>query len=110
MMQEFVAHNYTDVEDRPAGGTVEAIGLHIEWQKGPLGEEGVDRLEPNGAFVETVIAAALQRIEWYQTVSRGRFACDQNAWVITRLEEALKFLDERTKERLQRGVEGTHKV
>ncbi|KKK87303.1 hypothetical protein LCGC14_2754620, partial [marine sediment metagenome] len=69
MLQEFTATNNVDEDGLPAGGNVTSIGLSIEWQKGPLGEEGVDRREPNGAFVETLIAAALQRIEWYQEVN-----------------------------------------
>ncbi len=110
MLQEFEAHNYTDVEDMPAGGEVSGVGLSIVWQKGPLGEEGIDRLEPNGAFVETVIAAALQRIERYQTVSDGKFSCTENHFAIGFLKDALLKLEERTKDRQERGVEGTHQV
>ncbi len=110
MLQEFAATNNVDEEGMPAGGGVTAIGLSIEWQKGPLGEEGPDRLRPNGAFVETVIAAALQRIEWYQTVSGGKFACPQNAAALDHLEGALKHLNDRTEDRQARGVEGTHQT
>ncbi len=110
MLQEFVSDNSVDKDGMPAGGFVSSIGLDIRWQKGPLGEEGIDRLEPNGAFVETVIAAALQRIEWYQMVCDGRFACDENHFVIGWLKDSLRKLDERTKSRQARGVEGTHKV
>ena len=69
-----------------------------------------DRKEPNGAFVETVLAAVKQRIEFYQEVSGGRFACDANALAIEAVEEALAVLDQRTKEREARAVEGTHAV
>jgi len=110
VLQEFTATNNVDEEGMPAGGGVTAIGLSIEWQKGPLGEEGPDRLEPNGAFVETVIAAALQRIQWYQKVGDGRFACPQNSATIEHLESALKHLEDRTKDRQVRGVEGTHQT
>lgn len=107
MLQEFTATN--SVEDGlPAGGNVTSIGLSIEWQKGPLGEEGLDRLEPNGAFVETVIAAAQQRIQWYQEVCEGKFKCEENEQAILCLYEALRYLDVRTKDRQRRGVEGTH--
>ena len=57
--------NYDDAEGNPAGGRVEGTGLYISWQNGPLGR-GEARKEPNGAFVETVIAAAIQRLEYYQ--------------------------------------------
>jgi hypothetical protein len=46
-----------DVNGNPGGGVTDGVGIHIEWQDGPLGRGG-DRSEPNGAFVEGVIAAA----------------------------------------------------
>jgi hypothetical protein len=93
-----------DGDGNPAGGEVQAVGLTIHWQNGPLGR-GEDRLEPNGAFVETVIAAALQRIEFY---NEGQFRCRENSLAITKLEEALHWLNARTQRREQAGVEGTH--
>ncbi len=106
MQQPFKARNVDDADGNPAGGSVEAIGLSITWQDGPLGR-GADRAEPNGAFVETVIAAAKQRIEYYQD---GKFKCRENALAITKLEEALHWLQHRTHERERREVEGTHAV
>jgi len=104
MQQKFTAENHLDDEGRPAGGFVEATGLRIDWQNGPLGR-GEDRIEPNGAFVETVIAAAVQRIEHYQS---GQFRCRENAIAITKLEEALHWLNARTNRREAADVEGTH--
>ena len=108
MLQEFTANNFTDEEGLPAGGDAEGLGFSLNWQAGPLGDEGVDRLEPNGAFVETLIAVVLQRIQWYQEVVGGKFACPENAATIGHLEAALKHLDDRTQDRKARGVEGTH--
>ena len=68
MLDSFTAENKADANNLPAGGSVRGTGLSIDWQNGPLGT-GADRREPNGAFVETVIEAARQRIEW---VLRGR--------------------------------------
>lgn len=110
MQAEFKAENHLGVgpndEVVPSGGFVEGTGLRIDWQNGPLGRDA-DRKEPNGAFVETVIAAALQRIEHYQTT---KFACRENAIAITKLEEALHWLNSRTQKREKRQVEGTHAV
>lgn len=103
MLQNFEAKNQLK-DGKPHGGTVKARGLEISWQKGPLGR-GSDRKEPNGAFVETVIAAALQRIEWYQD---GEFACSENASAIQNLKSALSVLEFRTTQREGAGVEGTH--
>ena len=97
--------NNLDAEGRPAGGHVSGTGLVIDWQNGPLGRDG-DRLAPNGAFVETVIFAALQRIEHYQS---GQFKCRENALAITKLEEALHWLQARTQRREVAKTEGTHK-
>jgi len=96
--------NRLDADDKPAGGEVQGIGLYIEWQNGPLGRDA-DRKSPNGAFVETVIRAAVQRLEWYNA---SGFACRENSLAITKLEEALHWLGHRTARREQAGVEGTH--
>lgn len=101
--------NLIDGNGNPSGGWVEGIGMSINWQDGPLGREG-ERVLPKGAFVETVISAAKQRLEFYQVASKGKFACRENAIAITKLEEALMWLEKRTKDREQRKVEGTHQV
>lgn len=90
-------------DGQPNGGHFIATGIHISWQQGPLGR-GDDRLEPNGAFVETVIAAALQRLEHYQTTP---FRCRENALAITKLEQAMHWLGARTARREAQGIEGT---
>ncbi len=109
MQQDFDASNWLDASGNPAGGSVNAVGISINWQNGPLGR-GEERQEPNGAFVETVIAAAIQRLEFYQTASDGKFKCRENALAITKLEEALHWLNARTASREARNVEGTHGV
>lgn len=100
--------NTIDAEGNPAGGFVRGVELSIDWQSGPLGR-GQLRKSPNGAFVETVISAVIQRIQFYQQVSEGKFACRENALAITKLQEALFWLEFRTKDREERKVEGTHK-
>lgn len=107
MLDKFTAVNDNDDLGNPAGGSVEGVGLKIDWQDGPLGR-GEERIEPNGAFVETVIAAAKQRIEYYQTAANGKFTCRENAMAITKLDEALMWLNKRTADREVRAVEGTH--
>lgn len=108
MLVKFTAENTVDEKGNPSGGKVEGVGLLIDWQNGPLGR-GEERKEPNGAFVETAIAAVKQRIEFYQEASGGRFACQENAKAIQHLEFALAVLDGRTRRRETAGVEGTHK-
>lgn len=102
--QPFDAQNFLDDNGRPAGGYARGVGLSVTWQDGPLGRGG-DRLEPNGAFVETVINVAIQRLQHYQSTE---FACRENALALTKLEEAAHWLQHRTAGREARGVEGTH--
>lgn len=109
MLGKFAAVNDVDDNGNPAGGAVSGVGLSITWQNGPLGR-GENRQEPNGAFVETVIAAAKQRIEFYQTASDAKFACKENGIAIALLDAALDILNERTKDRERREVEGEHKA
>jgi len=100
-------HN-TDENGNPAGGktvsTGPSTGLSIEWQNGPLAVDGV-RKDPNGAFVEDVIAAAIGRIGFYQA---GKFHCLENAAALGHLLAAAEILAERTRDRDRRQVEGTH--
>lgn len=106
MLGESTVENHTDAQGNPAGGSAIGVGFHINWQSGPLGrDEG--RILPNGAFVETVIASVVQRIEYYQG---GKFRCRENALALTKLEEALHWLNHRTQSREARAVEGTHQA
>lgn len=116
MIQDFDAQNRLDEQGRPAGGFVvmsvtpkpgdDPIALSIRWQDGPLGApDDPSRLEPNGCFVETVINAAIQRIDHYQETE---FASEYNADALFHLEAALASLQARTADRTKRNVEGTH--
>jgi hypothetical protein len=104
MKQDIEAHHEDDDNGNPAGGYTKAVGVTVQWQDGPLGR-GEDRVLPNGAFVETVIAVALDRLEYYQA---SQFRCRENALAITKLEEALHWCNHRTAAREARDVEGTH--
>lgn len=104
MRQGFFEQQWSDADGRPAGGVSTGRGFTISWQNGPLGR-GAERAEPNGAFVEDIIAAAIGRLEFYQA---SAFACTENATALLRLKEAAEWLDRRTKDRERRAVEGTH--
>ena len=108
MRQESDSENYV-VDGNPSGGWFRAKGIDIKWQKGPLGR-GEERIEPNGAFAETVLEAVKQRLEFYQEASDGRFACNENAIAIEHIKTALFVLNERTASREARQVEGTHEA
>lgn len=106
MNQQLETAHDVDENGNPHGGHAYGTGITIDWQRGPLGRDG-DRLEPNGAFVEGVIAAAIDRIEFYQS---SKFHCIENAVALGHLKAAAEVLSERTRERERRQVEGTHAV
>jgi len=73
--------------------------LSFTLQNGPVKENGV-----NGCQIDTVIQAAKVILEWLNK----NFPCRENACAITKLDEALHWLDHRTKDREARAVEGTN--
>lgn len=72
--------------------------LNIRFQSGPTAENGV-----NGCGVEQVIETAIERLEMHQ---RGPYPCRENAIAITKLEEALHWVDHRAALREEQGVDG----
>ena len=74
----------------------------VKFQKGPVKENGV-----NGCHQEDLIAIVIDRLQCFQA---GDFACRENALALTKLEEALHWLNHRTNDRRMRGVEGTNKL
>ena len=118
MKNGFRSEHWNDANGNPEGGITFGTGFAIGWQHGPLGRHAPDcdlihaqcspgctRREPNGAFIEDVIAAAADRLRYYQA---SRFACDRNARALVHLEAALAELNSRTADREARKVEGTH--
>ena len=72
----------------------------ILFQNGPINEVGV-----NGITQEVLLAIVADRLRSFQG---GPFACRENALALTKIEEAQHWLQQRTLERMRRGVEGTH--
>ncbi len=106
MRQKIKSEFESDAEGNPNGGETNATGITIHWQRGPLGQ-GPNRKDPNGAFVEGVILAAIDRLNFYQA---SKFKCRENSLAITKLEEALHWLDHRTADRMARSVEGINVI
>lgn len=102
MKQGFKSEHWNDSGGNPGGGCSYGTGWTISWQNGPLGR-GAQRHRPNGAFVEDILDAVRERIEFYQS---SQFACPENVEVLKALAEAQGWLDKRTKDREKRQVEG----
>jgi len=73
---------------------------HVVFQNGPVKEFGV-----NGCHQEDLLAIVIDRLESFQA---GLYKCRENALAITKIQEAMHWLNHRTKEREIRGVEGTN--
>lgn len=72
----------------------------IRFQKGPIAESGV-----NGISGEALLAIVEDRLIGFQS---GQFACRENAIALTKIQEAMMWLQKRTMDRVRRGVEGTN--
>lgn len=103
-LKGITSEHWRDVNGAPAGGITQGVGLLISWQNGPLGR-GLARRGRNGAFVEDVIAAVVDRLEEYQS---SDFKSTYNQVAIDHLNKALGSLEARTADREERKVEGTH--
>lgn len=101
-MNKMKSEHRIDEAGNPAGGLTYGTGYAIIWQDGPLGRGG-DWKEPNGALVENVIEAAIDRLEFFQ---RSKFACEDIGKAIERLYAALDALATRTVDSII--IEGTN--
>ncbi len=126
MESPITSTHFNDTSGNPAGGFTRGTGFAIAWQEGPLGAcdcpggkstteypemllsghaDWCARDRPNGAFVEDITKAAIDRIEYYQS---SRFACKENAEALNHLRAAIYAMNRRTSRRVAAGVEGTH--
>ena len=76
----------------------------IHFQNGPI---SVDGNGVNGLTHEVLLEIVADRLRSFQN---GPYACKANACALTHIEEAQRWLQQRTLERMRRGVEGTHVV
>ena len=74
--------------------------ISFTMQSGPVKEVGA-----NGCQVDSLIDAA----KWMLVACNGSLPCRETSIAITKLEEALMWLQSRTRDREARGVEGTWK-
>lgn len=91
--------NGADVNGRVYQVLIGAETVDLEFQLGPVKEAGV-----NGLTNEALLAVLTHRLG----VLNKAFPCRENALAITKIEEAQLWLEKRTRDRLARGVEGTH--
>lgn len=75
--------------------------LNLLFQHGPVKEAGV-----NGVTTEALLAALIHRTQHLNSL----FPCRENSLAITNMEQALMWLEKRTRDRKARGVEGTSNI
>ncbi len=97
--KNFNANHVFEVRDSETGARVLSW---VKFQKGPIKENGV-----NGCCNEDLIAMVIDRLQSFQ---ESPYKCRENALAITKLEEALQWLNWRTRGREKRGIEGTHVI
>jgi len=85
------------VVDEKRGGS-----FMLQFQDGAANEVG----GRNGIQNEEVLAVLIDRLKYLQ----DKFPCRENAIVITKLEEALMWLERRTEMRKLQGVEGKNEA
>lgn len=59
-----------------------------------------------GTTLEEMLRVSIERLQHLNS----KFACRENSIAITKMQEALMWLNQRTADRIARGVEGTHQA
>lgn len=84
-------------------GIEDGSGIEIVFCKG--NKEDESQLRQEGLFTETLIQTAKQYLE---SVNVGQMATRETSMVITKLDEALMWIQKRAEDRKLRGVQGTY--
>lgn len=77
------------------------VHAEVLFQNGPVKEVGV-----NGLTNEALLALVLHRLRILNT----NFPCRENSLAITNIEQGVMWLEQRTKDRAKRNVEGFNKL
>lgn len=86
------------------GSIEDGTGLEIKFCKGSTADSTVPRQE--GVFVESILMMAKTHLE---SVNVGELSTRETAVAITKLDEALMWLNKRAEDRKLREVQGTYK-
>jgi hypothetical protein len=74
-------------------------------------EMRLDGTKIDGVTNEEVLRVLIHRLKFLnEEWQGGKFRCRENSLAITKLEEALMWLEKRTADRIARKVEGTHEI
>lgn len=96
MSRKCHAYHHYDINVIGHGVTTE-----INFQNGPIAEVGA-----NGCSNEDLLAIVKDRLECFQ---KGKLPCEHNMRALHHVAMALDLLNDRTRDREKRGVEGQNK-
>lgn len=95
------SQNETDVDGHIYQVLHGSSQTDLNFQRGPVKSNGV-----NGVTSEALLAVLIHRTG----VLNKAFPCRENSIAITKMQEALMWFEQRTRDRLARSVEGTSVV
>lgn len=90
-------HKY-EIAEKLCEGEMARVFTTIDFQDGAIQENGV-----NGIQNEDLLAIVIDRLKGFQ---EGDFACKENVYALICCEAVLTWLQKRTADRIERGVEG----
>lgn len=95
--------NGFDHKDHPSGHHTDLrLGQVILFQHGPLVCGSA-----NGTTIEALIAICIDRLNGFQS---GEYPCTYNDQALVHFNAGLQCLHDRTRDRIERGVEGKHEA
>lgn len=99
-VEELIEYKRHGVSNSYTAGYNDKNYLEVNFQVGPTADHPKD-----GAFIEELLVVAVAKLEEYNKHLPSR----ENSLAITKIEEAIMWLDYRKRERESRDVYGTNK-
>jgi hypothetical protein len=78
----------------------------VQGQEISFYEMNEDGTKENGTTLEEMLRVSIERL----AMLNEKFPCTENEDAINHMKEALNCLNKRTKDRIERGVEGKHEA
>lgn len=100
------AHHEYEVWLKPESGAPRSVEsdapvIKVSFQNGPI----ATAQDANGGTNEALLAIVIDRLQCF---SKGPYPSRETSIALTKCQEALHWMEHRTKERAARGVEGKH--
>lgn len=100
-----LGHVYKIIKQYDTPDGIKTVEQIIKFQDKPVKEVGV-----NGIQNEDLMDVLIDRLEYFQSMEGGRYACEENETSLVCLKAAKRAQVIRMRSRIQRGVEGYNAV